>query len=588
MDDASGDTARPTWFGSDASPMFGVLHTPAGGAARAGIVICPPIGKEHVDSYRGLKLLAEALCARGFAVLRFDYPGTGDSAGEQRSDTAVAQFQAGVRAAVDYLRAAGVQRVGVVGLRFGALLAASLADRLGEVTAMALWDPVTDGRRYLREGRALYRMTVGQHAEVADADGAENHEHFLGITLSSAAVDDLRALRLPADIGSVPHVLICARPENLGDPCLTALGEQPNCTVAEVAGQPEFVAPPSFVVVIPVPAIAMIADWFDRAIASDRVPVTPLIVTDAVVATSPTGEQVRESLEYIGPARLFTIRTTMGQPGADAPTMLFHSTACEHRIGSGRVWVDSARELAGTGVVAVRYDRRGTGDTGVATTEFARIYSPESGDDVLAAMRGTGAQPQRLMMTGVCSGGSNSAFGALAGGGSRAIVLVNVILYSLRRVEVGPEKLVRMSPPSPGEEPAPQPWLERTVKKLARRWIPYPVWLLLGRLGLIQVPEVLLSGLSRIPGMSVDMVLSPSDAEWFAKQRGARGLQRLAAKGWAPTVVAAPTGDHPLLQRDIQDLVRGHLMTVAMREFPDALRIPVQPPTEDEPSRVPT
>ena len=53
-------------------------------------------------------------------------------------------------------------------------------------------------------------------------------------------------------------------------------------------------------------------------------------------------------------------------------------------------------------------------------------------------------------------------------------------------------------------------------------------------------------------------------------------------------MVAAPTGDHPLLQRDIQDLVRGHLMTVAMREFPDALRIPVQPPTEDEPSRVPT
>ena len=293
MNDASGDTARPTWFGADASPLFGVLHTPAGGAARAGIVICPPIGKEHVDTYRGLKLLAEALCARGFAVLRFDYPGTGDSAGEQRSDTAVAQFQAGVRAAVDYLRAAGVHRVGVVGLRFGALLAASLAGRLGEVTAMALWDPVTDGRRYLREGRALYRMTVGQDTEAGDS--ASGDENFLGITLSSAAVDDLRALRLPADIASVPHVLIGARPENLGDPRLTTLGEQANCTVAEVTGQPEFVAPPSFVVVIPAPAITMIADWFDRAIASDRVPVTPRIVTDAVVATSPTGEQVRES-----------------------------------------------------------------------------------------------------------------------------------------------------------------------------------------------------------------------------------------------------------------------------------------------------
>ena len=81
--------------------------------------------------------------------------------------------------------------------------------------------------------------------------------------------------------------------------------------LAEVTGQPEFVAPPSFVVVIPAPAITMIADWFDRAIASDRVPVTPRIVTDVVVAVSPTGEQVRESIEYVGPARLFTIRTTI-------------------------------------------------------------------------------------------------------------------------------------------------------------------------------------------------------------------------------------------------------------------------------------
>ena len=48
-----------------------------------------------------------------------------------------------------------------------------------------------------------------------------------------------------------------------------------------------------------------------------------------------------------------------------------------------------------------------------------------------------------------------------------------------------------MSPPSPGEEPAPQPWLERTVKKLARRWIPYPVWLLLGPMPILKMSKTL-------------------------------------------------------------------------------------------------
>ncbi|MUM35118.1 alpha/beta hydrolase, partial [Mycobacterium sp. CBMA361] len=79
----------PTWFGPEQSRLFGVVHVPAGSAARAGVVICPPLGRQHLDTYTGLKLLAQRLCANGFAVLRFDYSGTGDSMGDQGRDSAI-------------------------------------------------------------------------------------------------------------------------------------------------------------------------------------------------------------------------------------------------------------------------------------------------------------------------------------------------------------------------------------------------------------------------------------------------------------------------------------------------------------------
>src|ERR1700753_3966737 len=103
-------SSQPTWFGDAASPLFGVVHVPAGSVARAGIVICPPVGKEHVDTYRGLKLLAQRLCERGFAVLRFDYRGTGDSAMPQCSDSAIDDYRDSIQAAVGYLRDSGVSR----------------------------------------------------------------------------------------------------------------------------------------------------------------------------------------------------------------------------------------------------------------------------------------------------------------------------------------------------------------------------------------------------------------------------------------------------------------------------------------------
>ena len=65
---------RPVVFGN----RFGWLHA---GSGTRGVVLCNTYGHEYVWTYSGMRHLADALSARGMWVLRFDYRGTGDSAG---------------------------------------------------------------------------------------------------------------------------------------------------------------------------------------------------------------------------------------------------------------------------------------------------------------------------------------------------------------------------------------------------------------------------------------------------------------------------------------------------------------------------
>ncbi|GAA2532250.1 alpha/beta hydrolase [Mycolicibacterium diernhoferi] len=535
---------RPTWFGPLETSLFGVVHTPDNGLARAGVVICPPLGKEHLDSYRGLKLLAQRLCARGFAVLRFDYAGTGDSAIEQDDPAAVARYLESIHTAVGYLRDAGVPDIALVGLRAGALLAGLAADSIDGVAALVLWDPVTDGRRYLREQRALYTMTVG------DEPGAGPTQSILGCSLAVSAAERFKALKLPTAFDPGLPVLVTARPERAGDAAIAALEAAPNVAVRTVAGQAEFVEPASFVVEIPVGSLYAIAAWLDETLTASRCHVAPVVRTAATVSPG-----VRETLEFLGPDRLFAIRSTPTELAPDAPALLIHNTACEHRVGPGRVWVETARELAATGMTVLRYDRRGIGETGYATTDFARLHSGGAKADVVHAMDATGVPADRLMMAGVCSGAWDSAYGALTRG-ARSVVMVNLLTFSLRKVEVGPEEL---SGPQTGAA-------EVRAKQLIRRWLPYRLWLLIGWLGLTEVPEILLAALHRA-GVSVDLVLSPEDFAWFDQQRGRRGVRRLSRRGWSERVVAADGGDHSLLQRGIQNSTRERVRAVAEREF---------------------
>lgn len=109
-------------------------------------MLCQPWGDEYIYAHRSMRQLAVRLSLAGFHTLRFDYFGSGDSAGEE-CDTDVAGLQADVVTAIETLKDLGTtEKVSLIGLRVGANVAARTAAAFpGEVEALVLWDPILSG-----------------------------------------------------------------------------------------------------------------------------------------------------------------------------------------------------------------------------------------------------------------------------------------------------------------------------------------------------------------------------------------------------------------------------------------------------------
>lgn len=134
------------------------------------VLLCNPFGEEASRAHRTFRVLATQLERAGFAAMRFDYSGTGDSQGESAEAT-VDAWVADIATAAERLRAAAdASRVALVGLRFGATLAA-LATGRGAVRVrhLVLWDPVVDGAAYLRDLAGQHRTYM--RAEMGPGPG---------------------------------------------------------------------------------------------------------------------------------------------------------------------------------------------------------------------------------------------------------------------------------------------------------------------------------------------------------------------------------------------------------------------------------
>jgi exosortase A-associated hydrolase 1 len=129
----------PLVFTCESEPLIGVLNVPER-PARLGVVIVVGGPQYRVGSHRQFVLLARAVATGGFACLRFDYRGMGDSASGQRDFEAV---ERDIGAAIDALMTACPELDGVVlwGLCDGASAAFMYASRDSRVAGIVALNP---------------------------------------------------------------------------------------------------------------------------------------------------------------------------------------------------------------------------------------------------------------------------------------------------------------------------------------------------------------------------------------------------------------------------------------------------------------
>ncbi len=143
---------NPFFFGRSQSQLYGVYHPPISQPARSeGVLLCYPFGQEYMRAHRAFRQIAMLLGKLGYPVMRFDYFGTGDSAGACE-EVSIKQWISDIHtAAEEFKYLANLEKVSLVGLRLGGALAAIASQEKNNFERIVMWDPVLSGQQYCDE-----------------------------------------------------------------------------------------------------------------------------------------------------------------------------------------------------------------------------------------------------------------------------------------------------------------------------------------------------------------------------------------------------------------------------------------------------
>jgi alpha-beta hydrolase superfamily lysophospholipase len=446
--------SEPVWLALDPDPVLAFLDLPASGTENrtTAVLICPPFGWEEMCSYRPRRRWAAALAEAGFPAARISLPSAGDGAGEPEDPDRVEVWTSAVSACAAWLRErTGAERVAIVGIGLGGLIACRAASAGAPIDDLILWAVPARGRMLVRELRAQAGVIDAEHVRDREVDGAmpSGALEAVGFMLSGETVAELEQVDLTAtDLPRAAdrRVLLLGRDRLGPDKRLRAYFENAGCQVSVEGGgdyealiaHPQRAATPSETIAA---SVRWLQDGDARAGGSGGGSSSGSQAARAghdlqAVEFQAGGSVIRERPLWLdlGVQRGFGVLSEPAEvPAAPVLAVLMNAGALCH-TGPNRTWVEVARRWAARGVPTLRVDLEGIGETDGDDERYLTdggLYTPRLTQQALALLDDLAKQgiAERFVVAGLCSGAYWALHAALGDPRVAGALLVNLFSF---------------------------------------------------------------------------------------------------------------------------------------------------------------
>ncbi len=367
-----------------------------------------------MGSYPVRAVWAERLAEAGHPVLRFDRPGSGQSAGAPTDPGQLPSWLRAIAEAANWLRHAGESpRVAAIGIGLGGLLALQATAEGAAIDDLALWGVPPSGPALTRRLRAFAKL----QASAQDGEDSALPSGWLqsaGYVLDAETIADLNTLRPDgAEVGRLRRALLLAQDSTAVDAALVEHLEQagvevqtaPGLGYAAMLGNPDLS-------IVPDATIATIAAWLQRAATPTPAPEEAVPVVRDQLELEVDGAGVRERAYTVERASgsMFGVLAEPTEPSDEDVCLICLPSWAERCIGPSRLWVELARRHAARGITVLRVDLESIGDSDGSREEMRVTTGVWEHDRIVQVQEVMDTLQQdghgsRFLLVGLCSGG---------------------------------------------------------------------------------------------------------------------------------------------------------------------------------------